>query len=106
MPTRSGRTAQAFIRGGTLNLRNAVHATSDQPLDPACGCPACRGYSRAYLHHLIKAEEILAPMLLTWHNLQHYQDLMAELRHGIATASFEEVARRWQAPKPEPDEKT
>jgi queuine tRNA-ribosyltransferase len=106
MPTRSGRTAQAFIRGGTLNLRNAVHATADQPLDPACRCPACRSYSRAYLHHLVKAEEILAPMLLTWHNLQHYQDLMAELRQGIATGTFEEVSRRWEAPKTEQDDRS
>jgi queuine tRNA-ribosyltransferase len=103
MPTRSGRTAQAFVRGGTLNLRNAVHAGADAPLDPACRCPACRSFSRAYLHHLIKAEEILAPMLLTWHNLQHYQDLMAELRQGIATGTFEQVAQRWQVPKPEQD---
>ena len=98
MPTRSGRTGQAFIRGGTLNIRNAVHAASDRPLDETCRCPACRGYSRGYLHHLFKANEMLGPMLLTWHNLQHYQDLMAELRQGIEAGRFEEVARRWEAP--------
>ena len=98
MPTRSGRTGQAFIRGGTLNIRNAVHAASDQPLDAACRCPACRNYARGYLHHLFKANEMLGPMLLTWHNLQHYQDLMAELRQGIEAGRFEEVAQRWEAP--------
>jgi queuine tRNA-ribosyltransferase len=97
MPTRSGRTGQAFVRGGTLNLRNAVHAGDDRPLDPACRCPACRDHSRAYLHHLFKANEMLGPMLLTWHNLQHYQDLMAELRRAIEAGCFEDAARRWEA---------
>ncbi len=83
LPTRSGRTAQAFVRSGTLNLRNARHAEDKGPLDPQCRCPACRQYSRAYLHHLIKAEEILGAMLLTLHNLTYYQDLMAELRGAI-----------------------
>ena len=104
MPTRSGRTAQAFVRGGTLNIRNAVHATSDEPLDPACTCPACRGYSRGYLNHLFKANEMLGPMLLTWHNLQHYQDLMADLRRGIEAGSFEDAARRWEASAPQPED--
>ncbi|MBM3533080.1 MAG: tRNA guanosine(34) transglycosylase Tgt [Alphaproteobacteria bacterium] len=97
MPTRSGRTGQAFVRGGTLNIRNARHAGAEEPLDTACRCPACRGHSRAYLHHLFKANEMLGPMLLTWHNLQHYQDLMAELRQAIEAGRFEEVARRWEA---------
>jgi queuine tRNA-ribosyltransferase len=83
LPTRSGRTAQAFTRAGTLNLRNARHADDKAPLDPACRCAACRSYSRAYLHHLVKAGEILAPMLLTRHNLTYYQDLMADLRAAI-----------------------
>jgi queuine tRNA-ribosyltransferase len=83
LPTRSGRTAQAFVRSGTLNLRNARHAEDNGPLDAQCRCPACRQYSRAYLHHLIKAEEILGAMLLTLHNLTYYQDLMAELRAAI-----------------------
>jgi queuine tRNA-ribosyltransferase len=83
LPTRSGRTAQAFVRSGTLNLRNARHAEDKGPLDAQCRCPACRQYSRAYLHHLIKAEEILGAMLLTLHNLTYYQDLMAELRAAI-----------------------
>jgi queuine tRNA-ribosyltransferase len=71
LPTRSGRTAQAFTRSGTLNLRNARHAEDKSPLDPECGCSACRHYSRAYLHHLFKAEEILGLMLLTRHNLTY-----------------------------------
>ncbi len=84
MPTRSGRTAQAFTRTGELNMRNAKFADDPAPLDAGCTCPACTGYSRAYLRHLVKAEEILAMMLLTWHNLQFYQDLMAALRAAIA----------------------
>jgi queuine tRNA-ribosyltransferase len=91
LPTRSGRTAQAFTRRGTLNLRNARHAEDKAPLDPACACPACRHYSRAYLHHLFKADEILGLMLLTRHNLTYYQDLMRSMREAIeqqALAAF------------------
>jgi queuine tRNA-ribosyltransferase len=84
LPTRSGRNGQAFTRAGTVNLRNARHADDAEPLDSQCRCPACRNYSRAYLHHVVKANEIIASMLLTWHNLQFYQDLMAELRSAIA----------------------
>jgi queuine tRNA-ribosyltransferase len=84
LPTRSGRTAQAFTRAGTVNLRNARHAEDKAPLDPECACPACISYSRAYLHHLCRCGEILASMLLTWHNLRYYQDLMAGLRAAIA----------------------
>jgi queuine tRNA-ribosyltransferase len=83
LPTRSGRTGQAFTRTGTLNLRNARHADDPLPLDPQCGCPACTGFSRAYLHHLTKAGEILGSMLLTQHNLTYYADLMADLRTAI-----------------------
>jgi queuine tRNA-ribosyltransferase len=88
LPTRSGRTGQAFTRGGTLNLRNARHAGDPAPLDPECRCPACTGFSRAYLHHLTKAGEILASMLLTAHNLTYYADLMAELRAAIAAGTL------------------
>jgi queuine tRNA-ribosyltransferase len=83
LPTRSGRTAQAFTRQGALNLRNARHAEDPAPLDPECRCPACSGFSRAYLHHLVKANEILAAMLLTAHNLTYYADLMASMREAI-----------------------
>jgi queuine tRNA-ribosyltransferase len=90
LPTRSGRNGQAFTRAGTLNLRNARHAEDGAPLDPACRCPACRRYSRAYLHHVVKANEIIASMLLTWHNLTYYQDLMAGLRAAVADGTLEE----------------
>ena len=97
MPTRSGRTGRAYTRRGVLNIRNARHAEDDGPLDPDCGCPACRKHSRAYLHHLFKAGEMLGPMLLTWHNIQYYQDLMAELRAAILEGHFEETAARIEA---------
>jgi queuine tRNA-ribosyltransferase len=83
LPTRSGRTAQAWTRGGALNLRNARHADDPRPLDPDCACPTCASHSRAYLHHLAKAGEILGAMLLTGHNLFYYQELMAGLRRAI-----------------------
>lgn len=88
LPTRSGRTAQAFTRRGTVNFKNARHAADPRPLDAACGCPACRDFSRAYLHHLFRAEEILGPMLLTWHNLHYFQDLMREIRDAVASGGF------------------
>lgn len=88
MPTRSGRTAQAFTRTGTLNLRNAKHADDQRPLDETVDCPASRTYSRAYLHHLIRSEEILGPMLLTWHNVAFYQQMMKELRAAIASGTL------------------
>ena len=84
MPTRSGRTAKGFTRRGSVNIRNARHQDDPRPLDEQCSCPACRNYSRAYLHHLFRCEEMLGPMLLTWHNLHYYQDLMRALRHAIA----------------------
>ena len=84
LPTRSGRNGQAFTREGALNLKNARHAEDSAPLDADCRCPACRQFSRAYLHHVVKSGEIIAAMLLTWHNLTFYQDLMQGLRQGIA----------------------
>jgi queuine tRNA-ribosyltransferase len=103
MPTRSGRTGRAYTRGGVINIRNARHAEDNRPLDPGCTCPACRNHSRAYLHHLFKANEMLGPMLLTWHNIQYYQDLMAELRAGILAGDLAGTAARieagWQAEK-------
>ena len=88
LPTRSGRNGQAFTKRGPVNLRNARHTDDQRPLEEGCRCPACRQYSRAYLHHLVKAEEILASMLITWHNLTHYQDLMQGLRDAIAAGSL------------------
>ena len=103
MPTRSGRTGRAYTRGGVINIRNARHAEDNRPLDPQCACPAGRSHSRAYLHHLFKANEMLGPMLLTWHNIQYYQDLMAELRAGILAGDLAGTAARieagWQAEK-------
>ena len=84
LPTRSGRNGQAFTWAGTLNLRNAGFAEDSAPLDSACRCPACQQFSRAYLHHVVKSGEIIASMLLTWHNLTFYQDLMEALRGAIA----------------------
>ncbi len=88
LPTRSGRTGQAFTRRGTVNLRNARHAADARPLDPDCICPTCRNHSRAYLHHLVRAEEILGAILLTWHNIHYYQELMAGLRTAIDSGSL------------------
>ena len=95
LPTRSGRNGQAFTWAGTLNLRNARHAEDSGPLDPACRCPACRQFSRAYLHHAVKANEIIASMLLTWHNLTFYQDLMAGLRAAIGDRALAVFADRF-----------
>ena len=88
LPSRSGRTGQAWTRRGQVNLRNARHADDPRPLDEACGCPACRGYSRAYLHHVVRSKEIIGSMLLTWHNLHYYQEVMAGLRGAIAAGGL------------------
>jgi queuine tRNA-ribosyltransferase len=94
LPTRSGRNGQAFTRSGALNLRNARHADDGDPLDRACCCPACRQFTRAYLHHAVKSGEIVASMLLTWHNLTYFQDIMIELREAIAVGTLGETAAR------------
>ena len=99
LPTRSGRHGQAFTRDGPLNLRNAGFAEDQDPIDAECRCPACRHYSRAYLHHLFRVGEYLGPMLLTWHNLQFYQDLIHEIRASIAHGTFDDFqflsGERW-----------
>lgn len=92
LPTRSGRTAQAFTGRGRVNLRNARHAEDPRPLDDACPCPTCRSYSRAYLHHLVRSGEILGAMLLTGHNLFFYQTLMQTLRTALAENRLGTVA--------------
>ncbi len=84
LPSRSGRTGQAWTRRGQVNIKNARHQDDPRPLDEACTCPACRNYSRAYLHHVFRAGEIISSMLLTWHNLHYYQELMRGLREAIA----------------------
>ena len=95
LPTRSGRNGQAFTWDGALNLRNARHAEDPSPLDPLCACPACRSYSRAYLHHVVKAGEIIASMLLTWHNLHFFQDLMRALREAASQGMTAEFAAQF-----------
>jgi len=84
LPTRSGRNGQAFTRSGPINIRNARHAEDQGPIDPACACPVCATWTRAYLHHLVRSGEILGAMLMTEHNLFFYQALMADLRGAIA----------------------
>ncbi|ARU00504.1 tRNA guanosine(34) transglycosylase Tgt [Yoonia vestfoldensis] len=88
LPSRSGRTGQAFTRHGVVNIKNARHQDDPRPLDEACTCPACRGYSRAYLHHVFRANEMISGMLLTWHNLHYFQDIMAGMRAAISAGSF------------------
>jgi queuine tRNA-ribosyltransferase len=104
LPTRSGRTAQAFTRGGALNLRNAKHAEDSRPLDDACACPTCRSYSRAYLSHLTKSNEILGAMLLTGHNLHYYQDLMAGMRGAITGGTFDAFVAEFRAQRQEDED--
>jgi queuine tRNA-ribosyltransferase len=88
LPSRSGRTGQAWTPRGQVNIKNARHQDDPRPLDETCTCPACRSYSRAYLHHVFKAQEIIASMLLTWHNLHYYQHLMQGLRDAIAAGGL------------------
>ena len=85
LPSRSGRTGQALTRRGAVNMRNSRHRDDQRPVDESCECPCCKNYSRAYLHHVHKAGEIISSMLLTWHNLHYYQVLMSELRQAIAS---------------------
>ena len=92
LPSRSGRNGQAFTRHGAINIRNAGFAEDLEPLDASCGCPVCKTYSRAYLHHLIRAKEILGAMLMTEHNIAFYQALMATMRKAIAAGGFAEFA--------------
>jgi len=94
MPTRAGRHGLAYTRWGKVNLRNARHADDPRPLDANSSCPAARDYSRAYLHHLMRCEEILGMMLLTWVNLSYYQDLMAGMRTAIAEGRFDDFRRQ------------
>src|SRR5215203_881930 len=99
MPTRAGRHGQVFTRHGRLNLRNARHADDNTPLDPESKCTASNSYSRAYLHHLVRSNEILGMMLLTWNNLAYYQELMAGLRKAVAEGRLDdyigEVKEGW-----------
>jgi queuine tRNA-ribosyltransferase len=89
LPSRSGRTGQAFTRHGVVNIKNARHQDDPRPLDENCSCPACSNYSRAYLHHVFRSNEMISGMLLTWHNLHYFQDIMAGMRESIAAGTFE-----------------
>ncbi len=84
IPTRSGRLARAYTSRGEVNIKNARHRDDPRPLDENCDCPVCTNYSRAYLHHLFKADEMLGPILMSWHNLHYYQNLMQTIRSAIA----------------------
>jgi queuine tRNA-ribosyltransferase len=103
LPTRSGRTGQAFTRRAVLNMMNARHRDDPRPLDPDCPCPTCAGYSRAYLHHLFKAKEMLGPILLTRHNLHRYQQIMAGLREAIEGGRLEDFVADFERQEAEGD---
>ncbi len=103
LPSRSGRTGQAFTRRGTVNLKNARHADDPRPLDDSCTCPACRKYSRAYLHHVFRAGEMISGMLLTWHNLHYYQELMSGIRDAITKARLPAFEAEFHALRAEGD---
>ncbi len=89
LPSRSGRTGQAFTRRGVVNIKNARHADDPRPLDENCTCPGCSNYSRAYLHHVFRAQEMISGMLLTWHNLHYFQEIMQGMRDAISASAFE-----------------
>ena len=97
LPSRSGRTGQAWTRRGQVNIKNARHADDPRPLDEACTCPACTKYSRAYLHHVFRSHEMISGMLLTWHNLHYYQELMQGMRDAIAADDFAGFEARFHA---------
>ncbi|CUH66690.1 Queuine tRNA-ribosyltransferase [Thalassovita gelatinovora] len=103
LPTRSGRTGQVFTRHGVLNIKNARHQDDPRPVDESCSCPACRNYSRAYLHHVFRAQEMISGMLLTWHNLQYYQDLMQGMRGAIAGGTFDQFQSDFHAQRAQGD---
>jgi queuine tRNA-ribosyltransferase len=88
LPSRSGRTGQVFTRHGVVNIKNARHADDPRPLDENCSCPACSNYSRAYLHHVFRSQEMISGMLLTWHNLHYFQELMQGMRDAIEVGQF------------------
>ena len=97
MPTRAGRHGQAFTRFGKINLKNARHAEDHRPLDETSDCAATREYSRAYLHHLVKCNEALGGMLLTWNNLAYYQQVMAGAREAISQGRYADYVAETKA---------
>ncbi|OJH44564.1 tRNA guanosine(34) transglycosylase Tgt [Paracoccus sp. SM22M-07] len=103
LPSRSGRTGQAWTHRGQVNIKNARHQDDPRPLDETCSCPACTGYSRAYLHHVFRSGEMISGMLLTWHNLHYYQQLMAGLRDAIAAGRLDAFVARFHADRAQGD---
>ncbi|MGV6889758.1 tRNA guanosine(34) transglycosylase Tgt [Rhodophyticola sp. SM2404] len=97
LPSRSGRTGQAWTRRGQLNIKNARHQDDPRPLDEACTCPACSNYSRAYLHHVFRSSEIISSMLMTWHNLHYFQELMQGMRDAIEADCFADFEAEFHA---------
>ncbi|MXP32268.1 tRNA guanosine(34) transglycosylase Tgt [Parerythrobacter jejuensis] len=97
LPSRSGRNGQAFTWNGPINMRNARFAEDQGPLDERCTCPTCATYSRAYLHHLVKSQEILGAMLMTEHNIGFYQQLMQAMRDAIGAGQFAGFAKQFRA---------
>jgi len=108
MPTRNARNGHLFTSEGVIKIRNAVHKTSDKPLDENCNCYTCQNFSRAYLHHLDKCGEMLGPMLCTIHNLHHYQDVMRDIRQAIENGTLSLLRKamyaRYNKPLPEEQE--
>ena len=103
LPSRSGRTGQAWTRRGPVAIKNARHAEDPRPLDDTCSCPTCKGYSRAYLHHVFRSGEMISGMLLTWHNLHYYQTLMQAMRDAIAGERFSEFETAFHAERAKGD---
>ena len=97
LPSRSGRNGQALTRMGAVNMRNARHRDDPRPLDENCTCPCCSNYSRGYMHHVHKAGEIISSMLLTWHNLHYYQELMQGLRDAISVGNLDGFVAEFHA---------
>jgi queuine tRNA-ribosyltransferase len=103
LPSRSGRTGQLFTRCGVVNIKNARHMDDPRPLDENCTCPTCQNYSRAYLHHVFKAQEIISSMLLTWHNLHYYQELMQGLRDAIVAQNLKTFVAQFHSVRTQGD---
>ena len=95
LPTRSGRTGQALSRRGAINIKNSKHKKNSSPLDPDCNCYTCLNYSRSYLHHVFKSGEIISAILLTWHNLYYYQELMNDIRNAIMNKKLNEFSKEF-----------
>ena len=103
LPSRSGRTGQLFTRFGVVNIKNARHMDDPRPLDENCTCPTCQNYSRAYLHHVFKAQEIISSMLLTWHNLHYYKELMQGLRDAIVAQNLKTFVAQFHSVRAQGD---